>query len=291
MSVRRSRSNWVHVKLAALVTPCLMVACQSTAPRDTPVMNGTTSPITTTGFQPGPSPRVSKLPEVARPAPQVSGNTHPDEWQFHLGLYFWGAAMNGVASAGFVGVPINESFSEILDHLRFAGMGAFEAKRRQWGVRLDGMYMDLEGSSAGLTGTVNTQLETLIAEADILFSPRGEPSLDFIAGVRVLGLETEVDFPIAPTQSGKTTEIDPIIGAQGTWDLGETWKFRLRGDVGGFGASSELTYQFLGFFRWAFAEAWGLDFGYRLIGYSIDQGNIDLDAQFQGLILGVDYAF
>lgn len=268
------------MRTTALALAAVLTACQTTATRENPI-----TPRESTA----PSPVQEATPPVS--APQTGQDPLPDDWRFHAGIYMWGAGIDGTATSGNVGVPINESFSDILDNLEFAAMAAFEGKKGQWGFRLDGIYMDLEGSGQGLAGTIDTRIETLVAEADVLFSPRGNPGLDFLAGVRVLGIDTEIDFPLAADVSGDETFVDPIIGAQGTWDLGEDWMFRLRGDVGGFGASSELTYQFLGFFRWGFAESWGLDFGYRMLGYDVDKGDVDLDVRFQGLIVGVDYAF
>jgi hypothetical protein len=288
------RSAHRRARCAALVAPCLLAACQTASPRVALDDVRIAPESTTTGSSPAPAPRVSSLPASGRFDregfyPQAPPD--PDAWNFDVALYLWAAGIDGVANAGSAGFPINASFSDILDNLEFAGMLAFVAKKGQWGLRLDGIYMDLEGSTASPGGTITTKLESLIAEADIQFSPNGNPGLDFFAGVRVLGIDTEIDFPLLPTQSGDTTMIDPVIGAAGTWELGDDWKFRLRGDVGGFGASSEFTYQLLSFFRWEFAEAWGLDFGYRVLGYDIKQSSVDLDVQFQGLIVGVDYVF
>jgi hypothetical protein len=65
----------------------------------------------------------------------------------------------------------------------------------------------------------------------------------------------------------------------------------LRGDVGGFGVGSELTYQAFGFFGWAFAEDWNLDFGYSVLGYDIKKGDTNLDVQMHGALVGVAYSF
>ena len=67
--------------------------------------------------------------------------------------------------------------------------------------------------------------------------------------------------------------IDPLVGLQYNVPINDTWRFNLRGDVGGFGVGSDLTYQVLTNLRWQANERIGVAFGYRLIAFDYEDGN------------------
>ena len=151
------------------------------------------------------------------------------------------------------------------------------------------MTLGLSDETPGPTGNIQAELDMLVTELDASYSPSMAPSLQFLGGVRMIDVDQKVTFPLLPQESGSTTLYDPILGAQGTWPLGERWRFRLRGDVGGFGVGSELTYQAWSSFAWNFGSHWALDFGYRLLGYNIKESDVNMDAQFHGAFVGVTY--
>lgn len=52
------------------------------------------------------------------------------------------------------------------------------------------------------------------------------------------------------------------LWAHGVWALSNRWDIGLRGDTGGFGISSEFTYQLLAVFHWEISETVSIPFGY-----------------------------
>ena len=92
-------------------------------------------------------------------------------------------------------------------------------------------------------GIIEVEEDTVIAEVVATFRPEQDSTLQFLAGLRILDSSQEIRFPILPDTSSDSTQFDPIVGAQGTWDLGERWRFRLRGDIGGLGLDSDFAYQ------------------------------------------------
>ena len=96
----------------------------------------------------------------------------------------------------------------------------------------------------------------------------------------------EVELPAA-----STVVVDPILGAYGTWKLSDSWDFELRGDIGGFGVSSEFTYQLMALFHWDITESLAIPFGYRVLGYQIKQDEILMDTRMAGMVLGLDIRF
>ena len=64
----------------------------------------------------------------------------------------------------------------------------------------------------------------------------------FLDGVRLFDVSQSLRVAEDPALEASTTVVDPILGAVGTWELGDRWRFGMRGDIGGFGVgSSSLT--------------------------------------------------
>jgi hypothetical protein len=223
----------------------------------------------------------------ASAAPAQAQSSTSSSWEFKATLYLWAAGLDGAyADSSGVGGPINSSFGDLLKNLSLGGMANFRAKKEAWGLSGDFIFMKLDATSPGLTGDVDVGVDMILAEADLTF---GLESLHFLVGGRLLNVDQSLDFPSGRSESGSTTIVDPVLGAIGDWELGKGWTFKLRGDVGGFGVGSELTYQVLYGFGWQFANHWSLDFGYRVIGYDIKKEGVNLDIVMHGLIAGVGF--
>ena len=64
-----------------------------------------------------------------------------------------------------------------------------------------------------------------------------------------------------------------------------------RGDVGGFGVGSDLTWQASGAFGWQINEAWSLELGYRYMDIDYTGGNFTFDAAEAGVFSSLTYRF
>jgi hypothetical protein len=77
--------------------------------------------------------------------------------------------------------------------------------------------------------------------------------------------------------------------------MGEAWDFRFRGDLGGFGVGSDLSYQIELLFGWHATERFTLAFGWRLLDVDYDSGSganrFIYDIQQQGPELGFAFHF
>ena len=100
------------------------------------------------------------------------------EWQYEFTPYLWGAAMKGDVQGGALPkISVDASFSDITKVLDFGLMGAFEARKGQWGLVFDAIYMDLstDGTASrtgpgpiGATATANASFgmkQTVVAAA------------------------------------------------------------------------------------------------------------------------------
>jgi hypothetical protein len=305
-SVSGCRREKLTTRLVIATIPLLLVACHSTGPGDGSMametaLASTPSPVDSVAAaaqdtDAGPA-KSADPPKETGPAPQTGGPDTPkagaDKWDFRGVLYLWAVGVSGVVTAGNTSNQINAKFGDILDNLDFAAMFNFQGRKGQWGFVGDFTYADLGGEAPGPQGVGDTDISLTMAlvEADATFRPKDLRSLEFVGGVRVLDVHQTIDFPLLPSVRADAILIDPVVGAQGAWPLGKKWWFRLRGDIGGFGISSEFTYQVYGGFRWNFAGDFGLDLAYRILGYQIDQSDVEMDLTLQGLVLGLDYWF
>jgi hypothetical protein len=262
--------------------PTLLLASCASSPTANPTPESATTcavepPATVPGVVPA-SAHASLIPEQAP-------TSQPASWQVTASAYLWLASKRGVIELENVGIPLEDPDEST---------GAFfylEAERDRWGLIGDLDLLSSTDRTDIATGTVKVEEDTLIGELDATWRVAEGSSLQLLLGLRVLDSEQDIDRPVLPDVSTDTTQVDPVVGAQGTWPLGESLQFRLRGDVGGFGIDSELTYQMFGVLAWELLPHWSLTAGYRLLGWEFESDGIDNDLRLSGLLFGLAARF
>ena len=227
-------------------------------------------------------------------------------WNFMIEPYLLAASINGEAGMGrLMGVPVDVSFSDILENLEMAAMVHAEAQHVSgWGVIFDYGFMDLgTDTTVGLGGVLSASLRQDIWE---LFVSRrlsaGDGNTEIFAGVR--GWDNRVRASIDPavlpgSASARIDEdwVDPVVGMRWTGPLAERWQLRLRGDIGGFGVGSDFSWavKATAFFR--MTDSLVLEFGYRAVDVDYendnppDQGFFAYDATTHGPLVGLVIEF
>jgi hypothetical protein len=177
-----------------------------------------------------------------------------------------------------------------VENVEFGGSLRAEARKEAWSVLFDATYFELEADLTTPVGNGTLDLDTTFVELDLGYTPETAPELCLLVGARLFDESQRLALPVG-TAEASTTLVDPILGARGIWGLGERFQFALRGDIGGFGVSSEFTYQMDANFRWAFGKVGGLVFGYRTLFYDIDKDDVDLELRLLGPTFGLDFHF
>jgi hypothetical protein len=98
-------------------------------------------------------------------------------------------------------------------------------------------------------------------EGAISYMPSNFDHLDFIAGVRYIFINTQFVLTPGPTLESDHNFVDPLIGARYQNKLAQNWHYSLRGDVGGFGVSSDPVLNLLATIEYKFNKTFGLDLG------------------------------
>jgi len=65
---------------------------------------------------------------------QTESSAPQDQWQFAASIYLWGADMGGTTMRGS---EVEVGFSDLVDNLEMAFMGAFAARKNNWSFLTD----------------------------------------------------------------------------------------------------------------------------------------------------------
>ncbi len=204
------------------------------------------------------------------------------------------------------GDGISVDAEDILDSLKMAFLGSFEARKGAWSGFTDVMYLDLEGDKSKSVSIpdgdtidlfdVDMELTTWVWTLGGSYSvwQDGKSHLDLLAGARLLALDTEVKLkgqgPLGVKSKLSASEDlwDGIIGVKGRVALNDRWFLPYYVDVGT--GDTDLTWQ--GFAGIGYEFDWGeVMFDYRYLEY--DQGSDKLiqDLGFGGVQMGVAFRF
>jgi len=222
--------------------------------------------------------------------PLAENSEISSEWRFSLRPYFFLSGLSGSVTVEPLTFPINSSFTTIMDRVELGGFLSFKAEKNRWGINADFQYINLYGESSAVRETA-MDLKNVIGEVDLLFRPEVAPTLRFLVGVRAYSIIQNLTVLGHTIPEANTTVVDPIVGAFGSWMVHDRWDFELRGDIGGFGVSSEFTYQMMALFRWSITDTLSIPFGYRVLGYQIRTDEIWMNTRMSGAVLGLDIEF
>jgi hypothetical protein len=232
------------------------------------------------------------------------------EWVFTVAPYFWMAGIDGdIGLFGQEPVTVDESFSDIIQDFKFGGMIVMDLHNGEWGVFADVMYAKTEADESvtrsilGVPVTLSAGVETssftgtLMGEYRIYSEPAA--TVDLMAGARIWDVDNDIDIALAAggpplaafSGSDGSTWVDPMIGARGRYNIDETWYLTGWGMIGGFGASSEITWDVLGAVGYQYNDWLSFTIGYRALGVDYEDDGFVYDVIQHGPVLGTVMRF
>jgi hypothetical protein len=224
-------------------------------------------------------------------------------WSFNLSIYGWATAIDGTISAGRRSADVDIAFKDVLKHLDMTFMAAAELRYKRWGFMGDLVYARLSDDIAPPAGIVFSSTHEVLKETIGTFALSyrvvdAKPAyLDLFAGARVYSFYSEIVLrPNLPggtgfAANGTTTWADPIIGMRGRYYVSRAVFLNGYGDVGGFGAGSELSWQVLGAVGVEAARWCDVQLGYRALGFEYGSGNRKQEITTHGPIIGATIRF
>jgi len=196
------------------------------------------------------------------------------KWHFLADVYVMFPYMDGETGIGnSLTVPIDANPGDIFSKLQMAAMLYLEARTDRWAINSDLVYMKLnqEVTPGRLLHSGTVGAKQLVWEVAGLY--RILPFWEVGVGGRLNYLQTELDvrrnvFPGGTEEvTGKHDDIwiDPILITRFTTDINDKWLFQFRGDVGGFGLGSDLSWQLQAYAGYRFTKMFQITAGYRIL--------------------------
>ena len=213
-----------------------------------------------------------------------------DKWDVTVAPYFMGAAMSGTTAVQGREVDVDVSASDILSNLQFGAMGLVVARKGNWGLGGDAIWMAL-GSTVR-----NTNVDFNQGAFAFYGLRRLSPAADVTLGLRVNTLQGNLEFKTLREEvSQDKTWVDPIAGIILRTPAGRRLQLQAYGEIGGFGAGSDFTWQVFPTLGINFNDRFSLQLGYRWldIDYSTGEGReqFGYDMLTQGPVGGLAFRF
>jgi hypothetical protein len=221
-----------------------------------------------------------------------------ESWQFALTVYGYLPQISGPVSfpVAATGSSFTLSQQDILDHLKMAFMGSFDAHYGPWGVFTDVLYMDLGERKtnfhdftigrveipAATTSDVSLDMKSWIVNVagEYRVLAQGYSTLDVIAGLRYLNITERLEWsftgslgslpPAARAGNAAISreQFDGIIGVKGQFRFGTDGRWGIPAYLDMGAGDSHFTWQ--GATGIGYAFQWGeIAALYRYIDYQL----------------------
>lgn len=234
----------------------------------------------------------------ASPAAQASTADQSDGWHFTVSPYLWFPGVHGTVGADALPVSIHATPGDLLSHFRFGIMGLVEPRYKRILLPLDIVWVRLADDKA-LPLTPNGTVANLKGSEFILTQKVGYRLLDYkmvkidaLAGFRFWHFGESLAFTTNSLNfSSSQNWIDPVVGGRITGNLSPKVSVIVAGDVGGWGAGSQLDYQIGGVLGYKIKPALTLQAGYRYLSVNWRNGRALIDTHIDtitsGALIGV----
>ena len=242
---------------------------------------------------PSDSPEEERAP--VQPAPAQAAT---DKWEFAVTPYAFLPRLTGSVGVQNHTAEVNASFSDIFSNLNFAAMGTFEARKKNWMVLVDGMYMSLSGQKvtpSPFFNDIDVEVKEIVVTPEVGYRvlQLEKGSIDILGGVRIWHVKSHLTFqprilPLVDVEGSKNW-VDPIVGARGTITVSPRTFLRGEFDAGGFGVGSNFTGQVFGGAGFQFKPRIALIGGYRYLRTDYIKDNFVFRTALSGPIIGAQF--
>ncbi len=290
-------TTFVALLLLAIAFPCCAQATPPQRNADVAETNDSSSIVAAANLVTTDQPTASGVePTSASPTFAADSTASDSDWHFTVTPYLWFAGAHGNVGGPNGGeVGFSASPGDLLSHFRIGLMGVVEPRYKRIVMPLDVFWIRL-GSDRALPNTPGQGVANLRATEFFLTQKVGyrvidqeKIKIDALAGFRYWHFGQSVSFTTnALNFSGSQNWVDPVVGGRITGILTPKFVVNIGGDVGGWGAGSQIDYQIFGVVGYRIKPAIALQVGYRYLYFDYRKSSgIYFDAATSGVVAGV----
>jgi hypothetical protein len=217
--------------------------------------------------------------------------------------FLWGASLGGRTLNGS---EVEVGFSQLVDSLEMGFMGAFEARKDDWSIFTDMIYLDFSASDTAnlsvpigpvhVPVTTATELDQTVKILTFgggyeLYSA-GNDRLDLVGGVRYFDIDMDLYLALdslgpgqSRTVSESPTSWNGIVGMKGRTSLDERWYLPYYLDIGA--GESKLTWHATAGIGFQAGSAWDVWLLYRHLELDLDSTRVIDKIDMSGPTLGI----
>ena len=240
-------------------------------------------------------------PPASIPQPRIPASPEEEGWQGALSAYLWFPGTHGTIGAGNNNVSIHASAGDLLSNVRFGITGAADAEYGRVLLNGDLTWVRLgDESSVGAPGggalAIDARSGELIWTSKVGYRvvQYEHFKVDATAGLRYWHLTQRLKLnPPGLDISGSRDWADFVVGGRVHLPVGSSDKagVEVGGDVGGWGVSAELDYQFGAILTYRTSPHWKLLSGYRYMFIDHRDGPSVYSVVTSGPVFGAVYGF
>ena len=221
-------------------------------------------------------------------------------WEFELTGFAWFSGLTGTIGVGESSQHVSTSFSDISKKVASHFAADFEGRDGKWGFVLFPYYVLLKDSEPTPYGfNVDVSAKTIMVGAQGLYQAyeNKDVRLEVLFGARYNDMVDDINAPGSgyPPYHAEYTWLDPLVGFDARYRLGSAWLLGLRGDIGGFGVGSKLTWDVIAAIDWRVSKLISLKAAYGVLSTDYETGSGDsrfvYDVRQEGPVLGVTFHF
>lgn len=225
----------------------------------------------------------------------------PDEWEIRVGLPGWISGIEGDVGVFGAVSAIDVPFDDIVSNLDMVAALNFEVRKGRWGLLTSLAYLELSGAAGTpgrLINNVTLEMQQLMLDAAISYAlVDGENCrVELLGGARYnhidLGLNITSALPALNRNiSGDKGWVDPYVGFLTRAKLAEPLTLVVKGDIGGFGVSSDITWQAYAGLEYQITKHLYAGLGYRVLGVDYTDGGFTYDVITSGVQIELGLKF
>ena len=224
-------------------------------------------------------------------------STAPEsDWHFAVSPYLWLPGVHGsIGDPNGGQIPFSASAGDLLSHFRIGLMGLIEPRYKRIVMPLDIFWIRL-GDDRALPNSPNQGVANLHMTEFFLTQKLGyrvidtdRLKIDALAGFRYWHFGERASFTTNTLNfTGSQNWVDPLVGGRITGILTPKIELTIGGDVGGWGAASQIDYQIFGALGYRIKPALALQAGYRYLYFDYRKSSgFFVDNTTSGVFFGV----